>query len=264
MMIDTHSHLFVEEFTDDLPEVIQRAKEVGITYVLMPNIDDTTVADMLNVCNAYPGYCFPMIGFHPTSVDGESMEKVKTMKGLLTEGHPYIAIGEVGLDLYWDKTYLKEQQQVLDEQIHWALEYDLPLVIHCREAFSELFEVLAPYKNTQLSGIFHSFTGTPEEMEQVLDYDRFMIGINGVVTFKKSTLPQILQTVALERLVLETDAPYLAPVPYRGKRNESSYVIKTAEMLARVYGMDIEEVKRQTTRNALKVFKRVEKVFKVY
>lgn len=264
MMIDTHSHLFVEEFTDDLPEVIQRAKEVGITYVLMPNIDDTTVADMLNVCNAYPGYCFPMIGFHPTSVDGESMEKVKTMKGLLTEGHPYIAIGEVGLDLYWDKTYLKEQQQVLDEQIHWALEYDLPLVIHCREAFSELFEVLAPYKNTQLSGIFHSFTGTPEEMEQVLDYDRFMIGINGVVTFKKSTLPQILQTVALERLVLETDAPYLAPVPYRGKRNESSYVIKTAEMLARVYGMDIEEVKRQTTRNALKVFKRVDKVFKVY
>lgn len=264
MMIDTHSHLFVEEFTDDLPEVIQRAKEVGITYVLMPNIDDTTVANMLNVCNAYPGYCFPMIGFHPTSVDGESMEKVKTMKGLLTEGHPYIAIGEVGLDLYWDKTYLKEQQQVLDEQIHWALEYDLPLVIHCREAFSELFEVLAPYKNTQLSGIFHSFTGTPEEMEQVLDYDRFMIGINGVVTFKKSTLPQILQTVALERLVLETDAPYLAPVPYRGKRNESSYIIKTAEMLAGVYGMDIEEVKRQTTRNALKVFKRVDKVFKVY
>ena len=264
MMIDTHSHLFVEEFTDDLPEVIQRAKEVGITYVLMPNIDDTTVADMLNVCNAYPGYCFPMIGFHPTSVDGESMEKVKTMKGLLTEGHPYIAIGDVGLDLFWDKTYLKVQQQVLDEQIHWALEYDLPLVIHCREAFSELFEVLAPYKNTQLSGIFHSFTGTPEEMEQVLDYDRFMIGINGVVTFKKSTLPQILQTVALERLVLETDAPYLAPVPYRGKRNESSYVIKTAEMLARVYGMDIEEVKRQTTRNALKVFKRVDKVFKVY
>lgn len=264
MMIDTHSHLFVEEFTDDLPEVIQRAKEVGITYVLMPNIDDTTVADMLNVCNAYPDYCFPMIGFHPTSVDGESMEKVKTMKGLLTEGHPYIAIGEVGLDLYWDKTYLKEQQQVLDEQIHWALEYDLPLVIHCREAFSELFEVLASYKNTQLSGIFHSFTGTPEEMEQVLDYDRFMIGINGVVTFKKSTLPQILQTVALERLVLETDAPYLAPVPYRGKRNESSYIIKTAEMLAGVYGMDIEEVKRQTTRNALKVFKRVDKVFKVY
>ena len=192
------------------------------------------------------------------------MEKVKAMKELLTEGHPYIAIGEVGLDLYWDKTYLKEQQQVLDEQIHWALEYDLPLVIHCREAFSELFEVLAPYKNTQLSGIFHSFTGTPEEMEQVLDYDRFMIGINGVVTFKKSTLPQILQTVALERLVLETDAPYLAPVPYRGKRNESSYIIKTAEMLAGVYGMDIEEVKRQTTRNALKVFKRVDKVFKVY
>lgn len=264
MMIDTHSHLFVEEFTDDLTEVIQRAKEAGITHVFMPNIDDTTVADMLNVCNAYPDYCFPMLGFHPTSVDGESMEKVKAMKELLGEGHPYIAIGEVGMDLYWDKTYLKEQQQVLDEQIHWALEYDLPLVIHCREAFTKLFEVLAPYKNTQLNGIFHSFTGTSEEMEQVLDYDRFMIGINGVVTFKKSTLPQILQTVPLERLVLETDSPYLAPVPYRGKRNETSYIIKVAEKLAEVHGVEVGEIKKETTRNALKVFKRVEKVFKVY
>lgn len=264
MMIDTHSHLFVEEFTDDLPEVIQRAKEAGITHVLMPNIDDTTVADMLDVCNAYPDYCLPMIGFHPTSVDGESMKKVKAMKGLLTEGHPYIAIGEVGLDLYWNKTYLKEQQQVLDEQIRWALEYDLPLVVHCREAFPELFEVLAPYKNTQLNGIFHSFTGTPEEMEKVLEYDCFMIGINGVVTFKKSTLPQILQTVPLERLVLETDSPYLAPVPYRGKRNESSYIIKVAEKLAEVYGVEVEGIKRQTTRNALKVFKSADEVFKVY
>lgn len=263
-MIDTHSHLFVEEFQDDLPQVIQRTKDVGITHVLMPNIDDTTIADMLKVCEAYPGYCFPMLGYHPTSVDAESMKKVKSMKELLIEGHPFIAIGEVGMDLYWDKTYLREQQQVLDEQIQWALEYDLPLVIHCREAFPELFEVLAPYKNTELSGVFHSFTGTQEEADRIMEYTRFMMGVNGVVTFKKSTLSQILQTVPLKRLVLETDSPYLAPVPYRGKRNESSYIIKVAERLSEVYGVGVEEINRQTTQNALKVFKTVGKLFKVY
>lgn len=263
-MIDTHSHLFVEEFQDDLPQVIQRTKDVGITHVLMPNIDDTTIADMLKVCETYPGYCFPMLGYHPTSVDAESMKKVKKMKEQLIEGHPFIAIGEVGMDLYWDKTYLREQQQVLDEQIQWVLEYDLPLVIHCREAFPELFEVLAPYKNTELSGVFHSFTGTQEEADRIMEYTRFMMGVNGVVTFKKSTLPQILQTVPLKRLVLETDSPYLAPVPYRGKRNESSYIIKVAEKLAEVYGVEVEEVNRQTTQNALKVFKTVGKLFKVY
>lgn len=263
-MIDTHSHLFVEEFQDDLPQVIQRTKDVGITHVLMPNIDDTTIADMLKVCEAYPGYCFPMLGYHPTSVDAESMKKVKSMKELLIEGHPFIAIGEVGMDLYWDKTYLREQQQVLDEQIQWALEYDLPLVIHCREAFPELFEVLAPYKNTELSGVFHSFTGTQEEADRIMEYTRFMMGVNGVVTFKKSTLSQILQTVPLRRLVLETDSPYLAPVPYRGKRNESSYIIKVVERLSEVYGVGVEEINRQTTQNALKVFKTVGKLFKVY
>lgn len=263
-MIDTHSHLFVEEFAGDLPQVIERAKEAGISHVLMPNIDDTTVDDMLDVCADYPGYCYPMIGFHPTSVDGDSIPKVRAMKGRLAGEHPYIAVGEVGMDLYWDKTYLREQQRVLDEQIHWALDYDLPLVIHCREAFPELFEVLEAYRQTPLTGIFHSFTGTQEEAEKVLEYANFMIGVNGVSTFKKSTLPQILRTVPLERLVLETDSPYLAPVPYRGKRNESSYIIKVAEKLSEVYGLELEEVDRQTTRNALKVFKRVREVFKVY
>ena len=261
MMIDTHSHLFVEEFTDDLPEVIQRAKEVGITYVLMPNIDDTTVADMLNVCNAYPDYCFPMLGFHPTSVDGESMEKVKAMKELLGEGHPYIAIGEVGMDLYWDKTYLKEQQQVLDEQIHWALEYDLPLIIHCREAYPELLEVLEPYRKTSLTGIFHSFTGTVEDAHKLMEYPGFMFGINGVVTFKKSILPEVLKSVPLKRLVLETDSPYLAPVPYRGKRNESAYLVKVAEKLSEVYDGSLSEIGRVTSENALKVFKNAENSF---
>ena len=261
-MIDTHSHLFVEEFNEDLPEVIARAREAGVTHVFMPNIDDTTLEDMHRVCDVYPGYCFPMLGFHPTSVDGDVLYKVRRMKEKLVEGHPYIAIGEVGLDLYWDKTWLKEQEAVLDEQIQWALEWDLPLVLHCREAFPELFRVLAPYKNTALRGVFHSFTGTAEEAAELMSYPNFMIGINGVLTFKKSNLPEVLKGVPLERLVLETDSPYLAPVPFRGKRNESAYVVKVAERLAELYGTEIGNVERLTDENALKVFKICEEVFK--
>lgn len=257
-MIDTHTHLFTEEFADDFHSVIERAKEAGITHLLMPNIDDTSVDDMIRACNMYPNFCFPMLGFHPTSVNDSSKEKIAGMKQLLTDGHPFVAIGEVGMDLYWDKTYLKEQQIALDEQIQWALEWNLPLILHCREAFDPLFEVLSPYRNTPLSGVFHSFTGTQEEMNKVLEYANFMIGINGVVTFKKSNLPQILHTVPLGRLVLETDSPYLAPTPFRGKRNESSYIIKVAEKLAEVYEIPLEQIKEQTTQNALKVFKRME------
>ena len=254
-MIDTHSHIFEPDFADDLPEIIARAKEIGVEKIFMPNIDDTSVDAMLGVCSQYLGYCFPMLGFHPTSVDADAMPKVKEMKKRLTEGHPYIAIGEVGLDLYWDKTYIKEQQMVLEEQIQWALEWELPLVIHCREAFPELFDVLKPYKETKLTGVFHSFTGTVNEAMELLDYSRFMVGINGVVTFKKSTLPEALKVLPLDRLVLETDSPYLAPVPFRGKRNESSYVKRVAVKLAELYGVEIGEVERQTTANALKVFK---------
>jgi len=254
-MIDTHSHIFEPDFADDLPEIIARAKEIGVEKIFMPNIDDTSVDAMLGVCRQYPGYCFPMLGFHPTSVDADAMPKVKEMKKRLTEGHPYIAIGEVGLDLYWDKTYVKEQQMVLEEQIQWALEWELPLVIHCREAFPELFDVLKPYKETKLTGVFHSFTGTVNEAMELLDYSRFMVGINGVVTFKKSTLPEALKVLPLDCLVLETDSPYLAPVPFRGKRNESSYVKRVAVKLAELYGVEIGDVERQTTANALKVFK---------
>lgn len=263
-MIDTHSHLFVEEFNEDLSEIINRARNVGVTSVLMPNIDDTTVEDMLRVCEEYSGYCYPMLGFHPTSVDGDVMHKVRKMKERLEEGHPYVAIGEVGLDLYWDKTWLKEQKAVLEEQIQWALEWDLPLVLHCREAFAELFTVLASYKNTALRGVFHSFTGTVDEAAELMTYSRFMIGINGVVTFKKSSLPEVLKEIPLERLVLETDSPYLAPVPFRGKRNESAYVVKVAAKIAELYGTEIGIVERKTTENALKVFKNREEVFKKY
>lgn len=257
-MIDTHSHLFVEEFADDLSQVIVRAKAAGVERVYLPNIDDTTVEALLDVCAKHVGYCFPMLGFHPTSVDGESMKKVQKMKSLLVEGHPYVGIGEVGLDLYWDKTYLSEQKKVLEEQIQWALEWDLPLIIHCRDAFPELFEVMAPYKRTSLSGIFHSFTGTESEAAELLEYPHFMLGINGVVTFKKSNLPGVLKEVPLERLVLETDSPYLSPVPHRGKRNESSYVRWVAMKLVELYEVSLGEIERSTTENALKVFKKPE------
>lgn len=253
-MIDTHTHLFVEEFSEDLPSVIQRAKEAGVECVFMPNIDDESLEDMLEVCAQYPEYCYPMLGFHPTSVDAFSMEKVQRMKKLLVPGHPYIAIGEVGLDLYWDKTYLREQQMVLEEQIQWAMEWELPLVIHCREAFPELFDMLKPYKKTGLKGVFHSFTGTIDEAQEALEYDNFVLGINGVVTFKKSTLPEVLKQVPLERLVLETDSPYLAPVPFRGKRNESAFVEKVADKLADIYGISTGEICSITSKNALKVF----------
>ncbi len=254
-MIDTHSHLFLEEFASDLPEVIARARAAGVDRIYMPNIDHTTVDDLLRTCDRYPGYCFPMLGFHPTSVEADSLPKVRELRRLLTDVHPFTAIGEVGMDLYWNRTYLRQQQHVLDEQVGWALEHRLPLVLHCREAFPQLFEVLRPYRDTELSGIFHSFTGTADELAEVAEeYPRFLIGVNGVVTFKKSHLPRLLPSVPLTRLVLETDSPYLAPVPFRGTRNESSYIIKVAEKLAEIYGLTVEAVQRQTDENALTLF----------
>ena len=221
-LIDTHSHLFLEEFSEDLPQVIERARSAGITHIFMPNIDSTTIDSMLSVCNAYKDYCFPMIGLHPTSVNADYEKELEIVARELKSFNKYIAIGEIGMDLYWDKTFLKEQQIALDKQINWALEYDLPVVIHCRDAFDYIYNVLEPYKNTSLKGIFHSFTGTDDEAARILEFSGFLIGINGVVTFKKSHLPEVLTKIPLEKIVLETDSPYLTPVPNRGKRNESA------------------------------------------
>ena len=253
-MIDTHTHIYLEEFDEDRVEVVRRAREAGVERVILPNVDFDTVQAMHATNDLFPGYCRMAMGLHPTSVEDDYRERLGQVRELLFSGE-YCAVGEIGLDLYWDKTYLKEQQAALDEQIHWALEYDLPLIIHCREAFPELFEVLSPYKNTNLSGIFHSFTGNAEEAEQLSDYPAFRIGINGVVTFKKSTLPETLKNVPLSKIVLETDSPYLAPVPNRGKRNETSYIKEVALKLAEIYGMSLAEIDAITTDNALKVFK---------
>lgn len=253
-LIDTHSHLFLEEFSEDLPQVIERARSAGITHIFMPNIDSTTIDSMLSVCNTYNDYCFPMIGLHPTSVNADYEKELEIVARELKSFNKYIAIGEVGMDLYWDKTFLKEQQIVLDKQINWALEYDLSVVIHCRDAFGYIYNVLEPYKNTSLKGVFHSFTGTDDEAARILEFSGFLIGINGVVTFKKSRLPEVLTKIPLEKIVLETDSPYLTPVPNRGKRNESAYVKDTLMKVSDIYRMSPEAVGRVTSENALKVF----------
>ena len=253
-LIDTHSHLFLEEFSEDLPQVIERARSAGITHIFMPNIDSTTIDSMLSVCNAYKDYCFPMIGLHPTSVNADYEKELEIVARELKSFNKYIAIGEIGMDLYWDKTFLKEQQIALDKQNNWALEYDLPVVIHCRDAFDYIYNVLEPYKNTSLKGIFHSFTGTDDEAARILEFSGFLIGINGVVTFKKSHLPEVLTKIPLEKIVLETDSPYLTPVPNRGKRNESAYVKDTLMKISEIYRMSPETVGSVTSENALKVF----------
>lgn len=255
-IIDTHSHLFVEDFDSDRSEVMQRAREAGVQRILMPNIDLASVEPMLRVCDEFSGYCYPMLGLHPTEVRADYRQSLGVLKQML-ESRPqtFIAIGEVGLDLYWDKTYKVEQLAALEEQIAWALEYDLPLVIHSREAFPELYALFSHYKDTPIRGIFHSFTGTADEAQSLLEFPGFLLGINGVVTFKKSTLPEALRDVPLSRLVVETDSPYLAPTPYRGKRNESSYIVRVVECLAEIYACSPEFVAEQTYANAASLFR---------
>ena len=260
-IIDTHSHLFVGEFGEDRFEVMRRAREAGVTHVVMPNIDAGSILPMLQVCAEFPDYCYPTIGLHPTEVKEDYCQVLSAMKVQLDASvksgatrSPFIAIGEVGLDFYWDTTYKQEQLCALDEQVRWALEYDLPIIIHSREAFPELYALFSHYKSTSLRGIFHSFTGTADEARALLEFPGFMLGINGVVTFKKSTLPEVLSDVPLSRLVVETDSPYLAPVPYRGKRNESAYVVRVVEKLAEIYQLPVAQVAKTVYDNSYKLF----------
>ena len=245
--IDTHSHLFLEEFAEDLPLVMQRAKAAGVSRIYMPNIDCSTIKPLLDTVAQYPDYCFPMIGLHPTSVNSDFREELKVMKELLDQSHPFVAIGEVGMDLYWDRTFINEQFEAFETQIQWSAEYLLPLVIHSRDSFEEVYQVIKRNEHKNLKGIFHSFTGTLEEAERLLQFDGFYLGINGVVTFKKSTLPEVLKNVPLERIVLETDSPYLTPVPNRGKRNESANVKDTLLKLAAIYQCSPENIAETTT-----------------
>ncbi len=253
-LIDTHSHIYDEAFSEDISEVVERAKENGVQKILLPNIDADSIPKMHQLVMAYPDYCVPMMGLHPTSVTENYKKELALCKEwLLKPDYKYCAIGEIGIDLYWDKTHKKEQQQAFRTQIEWALELNLPIVIHAREAFDEIFEILEEFRNTNLKGVFHSFTGNIEQANHAIELG-FLLGINGIVTFKNAGLDKTIAQVPLDKLMVETDAPYLAPVPKRGKRNESAFVVYTAQKLADIYNVSLQQVAEVTNKNAKILF----------
>jgi TatD DNase family protein len=253
MFIDSHTHLYLDAFEADREQMVQRALQKGVTRMLLPNIDSTSIDPMFSMVEQFPDHCFPMMGLHPTSVKEDYRKELELIEaGLKKEG--ILAIGETGIDLYWDKTFLKQQEEVFAIQISWAMKLDLPIVIHARESFPEIFQVLDTAGGSKLRGVFHSFTGGPAELDRALSYN-FMIGINGIVTFRNSNLDEVVRAIPTNRLLLETDAPFLAPVPYRGKRNESSYLVGIASKVAEIHNLTIEEVAGITSYNSEQLFR---------
>ncbi|MEC5158246.1 TatD family hydrolase [Chryseobacterium sp. MP_3.2] len=253
-MIDTHTHLYSEEFDTDRKEMIERAIQKGVTKFYLPAIDSETHEKMLNLEAEYPSQIFSMIGLHPCYVKPESWEKeLEIVKNYLDQKE-FPALGEIGIDLYWDQSTLNIQVKVFEQQIDWAIEKDLPIVIHTRSSFDEVFEVLDRKKHPKLRGIFHCFSGDLDQAKRAIELG-FILGIGGVVTFKNGKIDQFLSEIPLDKIVLETDSPYLAPVPHRGKRNESSYLDLVVGKLVNIYGKDFQEIEKFTTANALKMFK---------
>ena len=278
-MIDTHAHLDGVEFNDDREAVMQRARESGITKILVPAIDLTTSRQILTLCRQHQGFLYPMVGLHPEEVHNDWEEQLGAIRQLLPQvplpstgtspsagndcpssASPQepaiIAIGEVGLDYYWSREFEREQLMAFEEQVKWSVESRLPLMIHCRKAQNEMVSLLKHYKDELPGGVFHCFTGNEHEAEELLQFPQFVLGIGGVLTFKKSHLPEVLpQVVPLERIVLETDAPYMAPVPMRGKRNESAYVRHVLQRLAEAYGVSEDHLEQVTDQNVRRIFK---------
>ena len=252
VITDTHCHLYLEAFEEDLDEVMARASAQGVSRFFIPAIDSGYTQSMLNLKQTYPDRVFLMAGLHPTHVKENYTEELEHVKTLLSKGD-YCAVGEIGIDLYWDRTFFREQQEAFRTQIRWAKTYGMPIVIHCRESFDEIFEILEEEKGDGLRGIFHCFTGTLEQAQKAIGYN-MKLGIGGVVTFKNGKIDQFIEQIDLEHIVLETDSPYLAPVPYRGKRNESSYLREVLEKLAELYRKPKEEIARITTENSKVVF----------
>lgn len=267
-IVDTHTHLDGEEFDEDRAEVILRAKEAGVGMVFLPAIDVKTSEAVLKLSHEYPGYAYPMIGLHPEEVKADWKEQLKKIEAIL-DAHltavdglngikyksDYIAIGEIGLDFYWSREFEKEQLEAFEKQVEWSCETGLPLMIHCRKAQNEILHILRKWKDKLPGGVFHCFTGNQQEAKELLEYDNFVLGIGGVSTFKSSHLREDLPAaVPLERIVLETDSPYMAPVPYRGKRNESAFVVQVMKTLATAYGVSEEEVAKVTNQNVERVF----------
>lgn len=267
-IVDTHTHLDGEEFDVDRSEVMMRAKEAGVGMVFLPAIDVKTSEAVLKLSHEYPGYAYPMIGLHPEEVKADWKEQLGKIKTIL-DAHltavdglngikyksDYIAIGEIGLDFYWSREFENEQLEAFEKQVEWSCETGLPLMIHCRKAQNEMLHILRKWKDKLPGGVFHCFTGNQQEAKELLEYDNFVLGIGGVSTFKSSHLREDLPAaVPLERIVLETDSPYMAPVPYRGKRNESAFVVQVMKTLATAYGVSEEEVAKVTNQNVERVF----------
>lgn len=256
--VDTHAHLDGEEFADDRREVMQRAMEAGVDKVLIPAIDVASTQTVLDTCNQYPGFAFPMLGLHPEEVKEDWEEQLDAIWQVIVRPEVrerVVAIGEVGIDYYWSREFEEQQVLAFERQVQWAVDLQLPLMIHCRKGQQEVTRVLRKYQDRLSGGVFHCFTGNAFEAAELLSFPGFVLGIGGVLTFKKSHLPEVLaENVPLERIVLETDAPYMAPVPMRGKRNESAFLLHVISKLAACYGVDDEEVARQTTINVRRVF----------
>lgn len=252
MFIDTHSHIYSEEFISDISEVINRAKNHNITKIVLPDIDSETRDKMLILSDSYPNYLYPLIGLHPTSVNSNYKSELLKLEHYIKKRKVW-GIGETGIDLYWDKTYIEEQIKAFCFQIELSLKYNLPIIIHARDSIKEIYDVLETYKSKPIKGIMHCFSGDINDAQRAINYG-LSIGIGGVLTFKNSNLREIVSHIDIKNIVLETDSPYLAPVPYRGKRNESSYIVEVANKLASIYNISIDEVGRITSKNACEIF----------
>lgn len=249
---DTHTHLYIPEMREQIGALMHRAQQNRVQKFYLPNIDAQSVKDVFSLCDLYPQSCFPMMGLHPCSVNEKYEEELSFIEKYIDDKR-VVAIGEIGIDLYWDKTFLEEQKKVFRLQINWAKARKLPIVIHCREAFEEIYEILLEEKDELLRGIFHCFSGTEEQAKKIIDLG-FYLGIGGVLTYKNSGLAEAIKNIDLKHIVLETDAPYLSPVPHRGKPNESSYLLHIAEKLSDVKNCSLEEVANFTSENAIKIF----------
>ncbi len=253
IFVDTHSHIFSKEFNHDRDEAVKRAKYQGVEYMVLPNIDSTSVEPLLNVCSANKGYCFPAMGLHPTSVKDDFHKELKMVEQNLAE-NKYIAVGEIGIDLYWDKKYIQEQRVAFRKQLKLAKEHQLPVIIHSRNSFDEIFEIVEQENSSQLKGVFHSFTGNHEQYRTIIGFGGFLVGIGGVVTYKHAGVDKVVKDMDLNHIVLETDSPYLSPAPHRGKRNESANLIYIAKRIAHLQDVSLEQVAEVTTQNAIDLF----------
>jgi TatD DNase family protein len=252
MITDTHTHLYSNQFNEDQKEMMQRAKDAGVSRFFIPAIDSSYTESMLQLEQDYPTGVFLMMGLHPTSVNENYLEELAHVKKWIDKKDFY-AIGEIGIDLYWDKSFLEQQQDAFRTQIKWAKEKKLPIAIHCRDAFDEIFEILEAEKGDDLRGIFHCFTGSKEQALQAISYN-MKLGIGGVATFKNGKIDTFLNEIDIQHIVLETDAPYLAPTPFRGKRNESAYITNVIDKLVDIYGLSFKEISEITTQNSKAIF----------